>query len=158
VALFTSWRGLSGRAVPVRGLSGRAISVRGLVGRALRLGGLSGRARCVLGGAALMLVVAAIWIRCAPVPADLLGGVAEPSTVILDRHGQVLYEPLGDGGSRTRPIDPDRLPPVLASATLAAEDRRFYSHTGVDPIALVRAARQDLVEGQIVEGGSTITQ
>ena len=158
MALFTSWRGLSGRAVPVRGLSGRAISVRGLVGRALRLGGLSGRARCVLGGAALMLVVAAIWIRCAPVPADLLGGVAEPSTVILDRHGQVLYEPLGDGGSRTRPIDADRLPPVLAAATLAAEDRRFYSHAGVDPIALVRAARQDLVEGQIVEGGSTITQ
>jgi penicillin-binding protein 1C len=99
-----------------------------------------------------------VWIRCAPVPADLLGGAGAPSTVILDRHGQVLYEALGDGGSRVKPIDADHLPPVLVAATLAAEDRRFYAHAGVDPIALLRAARHDLLEGQIVEGGSTITQ
>jgi penicillin-binding protein 1C len=112
--------------------------------------------------AAAVLVVliagAAVWIRCAPVPAELLGGAGAPSTVILDRHGTVLYEALGDGGSRVKPIDADHLPPLLVAATLAAEDRRFYSHVGVDPIALVRAARHDLVEGQIVEGGSTITQ
>jgi penicillin-binding protein 1C len=47
---------------------------------------------------------------------------------------------------------------MLASATIAAEDRRFYSHPGVDPVALLRAARHDLVEGRVVEGGSTITQ
>jgi penicillin-binding protein 1C len=111
------------------------------------------------GSASLAAVVGlGLWIRCAPVPAHLLRDAGAPSTVVLDRRGRILYEALGDGGSRVTPIDADHLPPVLVAATLAAEDRRFYSHAGVDPIALVRAARHDLVEGQIVEGGSTITQ
>ena len=114
--------------------------------------------RTWLGGGALALVALAVWLRCAPVPAELLAGIDEPSTVIVDRQGRVLYEALASGGSRMKPLDADRLPPVLVAATLAAEDRRFYSHLGVDPIALVRAARQNLVEGQIVEGGSTISQ
>ncbi len=114
--------------------------------------------RRALGAAVLLLIGLGIWIRCAPIPADLLGGAGAPSTVILDRQGRVLYEALGDTGSRVMPIDAGHLPPVLVAATLAAEDRRFYAHAGVDPIALVRAARHDLVEGQIVEGGSTITQ
>jgi penicillin-binding protein 1C len=87
-----------------------------------------------------------------------LAGAGAPSPVVLDRHGRVLYEALGDGGSRVRPVDADHLPAVLVAATLAAEDRRFYSHPGVDPVALFRAARHDLLEGQIAEGGSTITQ
>ena len=112
-----------------------------------------------LAAAGVVAVCAAvIWIRCGPIPAGLLSGAGAPSTVIVDRYGCVLYEPLGDGGLRVTPIDADHLPPVLAAATLAAEDRRFYSHLGVDPMALLRAARHDLVEGQIVEGGSTITQ
>ena len=100
----------------------------------------------------------ALWIRCAPVPAELLAGVDAPSTVIVDRHGRVLYEALAADGARVKPLDGDHLPPALAAATLAAEDRRFYSHVGVDPIALARAARHNLVEGRIVEGGSTISQ
>ena len=53
----------------------------------------------------------------------------------------------------------DRLPPMLVAATIAAEDRRFYSHPGVDPIAIVRARRgANIAERQVVEGGSTITQ
>jgi len=108
--------------------------------------------------AALTLVALGFWIRCAPVPAALLAGVDAPSTVIVDRNGTVLYEALGSDGARVKLLDADHLPPVLVAATLAAEDRRFYAHVGVDPIALVRAARHDLVEGQIVEGGSTISQ
>ena len=50
------------------------------------------------------------------------------------------------------------LAPSLVAATIAAEDRRFWSHPGVDPVAIARAAWQNLSEGQIVEGGSTITQ
>ena len=139
----SSWRGLLGRAARLRGLVGRAVRRRGL--------------RWSVGGAALVLA-AAIWIRCAPIPADLLAGVDQPSTVVLDRHGKVLYEALGSGAARLKRIDAEHLPPVLVAATMAAEDRRFYSHLGVDPVALLRAARHDLVEGQIVEGGSTITQ
>jgi penicillin-binding protein 1C len=110
--------------------------------------------------AGLVALVAAVgtWLRCGPIDARLLDGVDTPSTVIVDRHGHVLYEALGKDGSRIKPIDAATLPPLLASATVAAEDRRFYSHAGVDPVALVRAARHNLVERQVVEGGSTITQ
>ncbi len=99
-----------------------------------------------------------VWIRCAPIPAGLLDGIDTPSTVVVDRHGRVLYEALSPDGSRIRPLDAASLPPVLEAATIAAEDRRFYAHPGVDPVALLRAARHDLVEGRVVEGGSTITQ
>src|SRR5215467_8451890 len=105
-----------------------------------------------------LIAAAAVWLRCGPIPKDLLDGIDAPSTVVVDRYGHVLYEALGKDGSRIKPIDAATLPPLLASATIAAEDRRFYSHAGVDPVALVRAARHDLLEGQIVEGGSTITQ
>ena len=99
-----------------------------------------------------------VWIRCAPIPAGLLDGIDTPSTVVTDRHGRVLYEALSADGSRIRPLDAAGVPPVLEAATIAAEDRRFYAHPGVDPVALLRAARHNLVEGHVVEGGSTITQ
>src|SRR5215470_1329097 len=120
------------------------------------------RVRRVLRVRVLVLVLlgaaTAAWLRCGSIPNALLDGVDTPSTVVVDRHGRVLYEALGKDGSRIKPIDAATLPALLASATVAAEDRRFYSHAGVDPVALVRAARHDLVEGQVVEGGSTITQ
>jgi penicillin-binding protein 1C len=88
----------------------------------------------------------------------LLDGVDTPSTVVVDRRGRVLYEALASDGSRITPLHATALPQVLVDATLAAEDRRFYSHPGVDPVSLLRALRQNLAERQIVEGGSTITQ
>jgi penicillin-binding protein 1C len=108
--------------------------------------------------AALAFAALGVWIRCMPVPAELLAGVETPSAVVVDRHGRVLYEALSTTGSRVTPLDAASLPPLLEAATIAAEDRRFFSHPGVDPISLVRAARQNVVEGRIVEGGSTISQ
>jgi penicillin-binding protein 1C len=52
----------------------------------------------------------------------------------------------------------DALPPNLVRASLAAEDSRFFSHVGIDPIAITRAAIRNLKAGEVVEGGSTITQ
>ena len=127
-----------------------------LIARSRKL--LARRWRVVAAGVVVLAAALAVWLRCGPIPADLLAGSDEPSTVIVDRQGRVLYEALASDGSRVKPLDADHLPPVLVAATLAAEDRRFYSHAGVDPIALVRAARHNLVEGQIVEGGSTISQ
>ena len=43
------------------------------------------------------------------------------------------------------------------TALIALEDQRFYSHAGVDPIAIVRAAWTDLAEGRRVSGGSTLS-
>ena len=52
----------------------------------------------------------------------------------------------------------NELPPYVVKAFIAAEDARFYEHGGVDPVGIVRAALKDLEAGQIVQGGSTITQ
>ncbi|MGE5857766.1 MAG: transglycosylase domain-containing protein, partial [Solirubrobacterales bacterium] len=58
-----------------------------------------------------------------------------------------------------QPIGSARIPEDLKEATVAIEDRRFYSHGGIDPSAIVRAGWEDLVAGgKPVEGGSTITQ
>lgn len=108
--------------------------------------------------AALAIAGAAAWLRCGAIDPSLLAGVNAPSTVVLDRHGKVLYETLTASGTRVTPIDAAHIPPLLEAATLAAEDHRFYSHHGVDLFAIVRAARHDLLERSIVEGGSTITQ
>lgn len=49
-------------------------------------------------------------------------------------------------------------PPILVKAVLSTEDRRFYRHFGIDPRGILRAARANHGAGEIVEGGSTITQ
>jgi 1A family penicillin-binding protein len=51
-----------------------------------------------------------------------------------------------------------QIPPTLRDAIIATEDRRFYSHWGLDPIGIARAIVQNYRRGRIVEGGSTITQ
>jgi len=116
------------------------------------------RAVAVVCAATIAVTAVAAWIRLGPVPQELLAGVNAPSTVVEDRRGRVLYEALTANGVRVKPIEAGAIPPTLEAATLAAEDRRFYSHPGVDPVSLVRAVRHNLVEGQIVEGGSTISQ
>jgi penicillin-binding protein 1A len=58
-----------------------------------------------------------------------------------------------------QPIASDRIPEDLKDATVAIEDRRFYSHGGIDPSAIIRAGWEDLIAGgKPVEGASTITQ
>src|SRR3954452_23619412 len=58
-----------------------------------------------------------------------------------------------------QPIPSARIPEDLKNATVAIEDRRFYSHGGIDPSAIIRAGWEDLTAGgKPVEGGSTITQ
>src|SRR6185503_11522067 len=49
-------------------------------------------------------------------------------------------------------------PKVLVDAVLAAEDQRFFNHHGVDPFGVLRALWEDARSGQVVQGGSTITQ
>ena len=52
----------------------------------------------------------------------------------------------------------DEMSPMLAKATVDVEDRRFYQHDGLDYEGIVRAAVRNLESGEIVQGGSTITQ
>jgi penicillin-binding protein 1C len=98
-----------------------------------------------------------LWLRLGPLPDGLLD---EPraSTIVVDRHGVQLYEARSGDGTRTVTLTAASLPPTLIAATIAAEDRRFWSHPGVDAIAIVRAAKTNFLERGLVEGGSTITQ
>ena len=57
-----------------------------------------------------------------------------------------------------QPVALDQMSPLLAQATVSIEDRRFYSHSGVDYEGIVRAAVKNLQEGEIVQGGSTLSQ
>jgi penicillin-binding protein 1C len=98
------------------------------------------------------------WVRLGPIDAALLDLTDARSTVVVDRRGVPLYESLSGDGTRSEHLEARALPPMLVAATVAAEDRRFWSHPGVDAIAIARAARRNLVEGTIAEGGSTITQ
>ena len=57
-----------------------------------------------------------------------------------------------------QPVALDQMSPLLAQATVAIEDKRFYSHSGVDYEGILRAAVKNIEQGEIVQGGSTLTQ
>jgi penicillin-binding protein 1C len=78
--------------------------------------------------------------------------------MVVDRHGVPLYEALSGEGTRSVRLSASELPPVIVAATVAAEDRRFWKHPGVDPIAMLRALGRNIEARGVVEGGSTITQ
>jgi penicillin-binding protein 1C len=116
------------------------------------------RRRKIIAAACGTAVAAAVWLRCGPLPAGLLDERGTASTVVLDRNGVPLYEALSDEGTRAARVEADRLPPIVAAATVAVEDRRFWRHPGVDPIAIARAAAANLRQRSTVEGGSNNTQ
>lgn len=76
---------------------------------------------------------------------------------LLDRQGRLLRVVSPEANLQTR-RSLDQISPYLVQATLASEDRRFFSHPGIDPLAIGRAARHNWRAGRIVEGGSTLTQ
>jgi penicillin-binding protein 1C len=103
-------------------------------------------------------VAGAGYVRLGPIPRDLLDLREAESTVVVDRTGEVLYESRGAEGGRTSWMTADELPQTLVDATIAAEDHRFFRHSGIDPSGVVRAALRNLRRRRLVEGGSTITQ
>lgn len=80
------------------------------------------------------------------------------TTQILDREGNLLWEIIDPTGGRRTDVSLQKVSPDLIRATLATEDRFFYLNVGVDPIAITRAVYNNVTEGQIVSGASTITQ
>ena len=75
--------------------------------------------------------------------------------IVLAANGDVLAERGAFFGDEVRI---DELPLYLPQAVIAIEDRRFYSHFGIDPVGLVRAMIANYKAGRIVEGGSTLSQ
>ncbi|MEX2520146.1 MAG: transglycosylase domain-containing protein [Paracoccaceae bacterium] len=103
----------------------------------------------ILGGAVAFYAVKL------PDAAELLDARTAGSVTMLDRNGDVFAWRGKQFGGAVRPGD---VSPHLVAAILAAEDRRFYSHFGIDPRGLARAMLVNLRAGGVVQGGSTITQ
>jgi penicillin-binding protein 1C len=79
------------------------------------------------------------------------------ATRICDRHGRLLRMVLSPNDEWCEPIPLAQAGDWAAKALIAGEDKRFYRHGGVDPLAVVRAAWDNLRAGRVVSGASTIT-
>lgn len=109
-----------------------------------------------LGAALLLALAAATGYVLKPLPPDLLARTRAISIQFTDRGGAPLRELRSREDGRSLPLPPGHVPEALRQAFLAAEDRRFYQHPGVDLIAVGRALVQNLRAGRIVSGASTI--
>ena len=89
---------------------------------------------------------------------DLDAGLALPSTRIYDRHGRLLYEILPPEQGRNHNLSLSEIPRHCQNAIIATEDANFYRHAGVDPLGIARALWLNFRGGEIVAGGSTISQ
>ncbi len=104
--------------------------------------------------AAIAGAVAGLLQAFGPAP---LGRDLEVSTLALDRNGKLLRAYLTSEGRWRLPATRDQVDPRYLDALLTYEDKRFYHHRGVDPLAMTRAAFQLVTHGRIVSGGSTLT-
>ena len=107
----------------------------------------------LLAGSALLRDGFDAWIDATRLPPL----TPESSVEVVDRDGQLLRAFTVADGRWRLPISVDQTDPQFLALLLAYEDRRFYRHAGVDPLAVARAAWQALAAGHAVSGGSTLT-
>lgn len=102
---------------------------------------------------------ALIWVSTFKIPdlATLRTQTLVDSTKIYDRTGNTLLYDLNPNVKRTV-VSFDQISQHLKDASIAIEDDSFYSHSGVRPLAFLRAAFVNFTSGSFKEGGSTITQ
>src|SRR3954469_16359373 len=79
------------------------------------------------------------------------------TTILTDSSGKDTLAVL-HGDENRLPVKLTQVPKVLQDAVVAAEDRKFFSHSGVDPLGVLRASYADVRHGSTVQGGSSITQ
>ena len=96
-----------------------------------------------------------LYARSLP-PLDL-SAAADRSTVVLDREGRLLRPFLTADGRWKLPVTGDDVDPRYLAMLKAFEDKRFDDHHGIDPLSMLRAAGQMLMNGRVVSGGSTLT-
>jgi 1A family penicillin-binding protein len=114
---------------------------------------------CALGIALLVLAFGYLWLSTdLPAPEHLRARAALGNTRILDRRGQLLYSAPDPFAGQRHIVGLQDIPIALQQATIAVEDRDFYTNVGIDLKGILRAAWLDLRSGALVAGGSTITQ
>ena len=80
------------------------------------------------------------------------------TTHIYDRNGNLIYEIVDPNAGRRTYVKLNDISPYVLAATIATEDKNFYTNPGFDPIGIVRAMLQNYTSGETVSGASTITQ
>ncbi|MBB3472729.1 transglycosylase domain-containing protein [Sphingomonas sp. BK345] len=103
----------------------------------------------------MLFVVAVIWLAVTAPLSRSLKPPTPPSITLTAADGTPIAR---RGAIIGAPVDAAKLPAHVREAFLAIEDRRFYSHWGVDPRGIARAAWANLGSGGVRQGGSTITQ
>ncbi len=106
-------------------------------------------------GAIFAALTISHWISSLPDTANLLTEVSAHDITILDDRGRLIAR---RGLTHGQMVSVSELPPYVSNAFIAIEDRRFREHFGLDPIGMARAGLEDLTQGEVVQGGSTITQ
>lgn len=108
---------------------------------------------------ALVATAGLAWLalHLVPLPQALREPIP-PSLDLTDRHGHTLREVLADQRRHSRGIALADVPRSLIDATIAAEDKRFWRHPGIDPLATARAAGDFARHRRVVSGASTIAQ
>ncbi len=101
----------------------------------------------------VLVIAGAVYVWSVDMPPDQ---VPVQTSFIYDRHENLIAE-LSNGENR-QSVKLSQVPPILVEAVIAAEDRRFYEHSGIDPIGIIRAIAQDVRQPNRRQGGSTITQ
>ena len=89
-------------------------------------------------------------------PIDQIAVPKRPPNIAIMAQDGTLLANRGDTGGAAVKIG--ELPPYLPKAFVAIEDRRFYSHFGIDPVGIARAIFSNVVMHRFMQGGSTLTQ
>ena len=103
----------------------------------------------------VLLVVAIVWLAFTAPLSQSLKPPTPPSITLTAADGTPIAR---RGAVIGAPVDAARLPAHVREAFMAIEDRRFYSHWGIDPRGILRAAWANVGSGGVRQGGSTITQ
>ncbi|MBN8892551.1 MAG: transglycosylase domain-containing protein, partial [Rhodospirillales bacterium] len=105
---------------------------------------------------AVAMGLALLWFAWdLPRPEAALDAARRPSLTLADDRGHIIAT-FGDVVGE--PLRLSQMSPWLPKAAVAVEDRRFWSHMGLDLVGIARAAFVNLRAGRLVQGGSTITQ
>lgn len=102
-----------------------------------------------------LLMIAVAWLAITAPLSRSLQPIAPPSITLLASDGSTIAH---TGSAIEKPVRIKDLPDYVPQAFMAIEDRRFYSHWGIDPRGIARAMWHNLLAGKAREGGSTITQ
>jgi len=103
------------------------------------------------------VLIAALLLAYLALPAPNLERSRDLSALVLARDGSMLRGFLSADGKWRFPATADQVDPLYRRMLIAAEDRRFAEHPGIDPLAALRALGQFAVHGHIVSGASTLT-